>query len=102
MSAPPLGFLRKPKPYKFIGFGDSYGPKPYKFIGFGDDWGDLREDTSRISALRGHGRISALRVQVFRPNFGPPGPRRALEAPGMVPVRKIVKGRLKIIPGGKS
>ncbi len=25
-----------PKPYKFIGFGDSHGPKPYKFIGFGD------------------------------------------------------------------
>ncbi len=28
-----------PKPYKFIGFGDSYGPKPYKFIGFGDSYG---------------------------------------------------------------
>ena len=28
-----------PKPYKFIGFGDSYGPKPYKFIGFGDCYG---------------------------------------------------------------
>ncbi len=25
-----------PKPYKFIGFGDTYDPKPYKFIGFGD------------------------------------------------------------------
>ena len=24
-----------PKPYKFIGFGDSHGPKPYKFIVFG-------------------------------------------------------------------
>ncbi len=24
-----------PKPYKFIGLGDSYGPKTYTFIGFG-------------------------------------------------------------------
>ncbi len=28
-----------PKPYRFIGFGDSYGPKPYGFIGFGDSYG---------------------------------------------------------------
>jgi hypothetical protein len=27
-----------PKPYKSIGFGDSYGPKPYKYIGFGDSY----------------------------------------------------------------
>ena len=27
-----------PKPYKFTGFGDSYGPKPYKFTGFGDGY----------------------------------------------------------------
>ncbi len=25
----------RPKPYKFIGFGNIHGPKPYKFIGFG-------------------------------------------------------------------
>ncbi len=28
--------IHGPKPYKFIGFGDSHGPKPYLFIGFGD------------------------------------------------------------------
>ena len=25
-----------PKPYKFMGFGDTHGPKPYRFIRLGD------------------------------------------------------------------
>ncbi len=31
-----FGDIHGPKPYKFIGFGHIHGPKPYKFIGFGD------------------------------------------------------------------
>ena len=30
-----FGDIHVPKPYEFIGFGDIHGPKPYKFIGFG-------------------------------------------------------------------
>jgi hypothetical protein len=30
---------QRPKPYKFIRFGEIHGPKPYKFILFGDSHG---------------------------------------------------------------
>ncbi len=65
-----FGDIHGPRPYKLIGFGDVHGPKPYKFIGFhGTPQGSLRILGSGPDSTLPEAEIRAS-ISTFRPRAG--------------------------------